>query len=36
MNADAYKNIIIAPMAYGQALALIALVEAMRQWEVGG
>ena len=28
-NADHYKNIIIAPMAYGQSLTLVALVEAL-------
>lgn len=29
-NADHYKNIMIAPMAYGQSLAILALSEAMR------
>jgi len=28
-NREHYKNIITAPMAYGQALALLALVEAL-------
>ncbi len=28
-NAEHYKNIMIAPMAYGQSLALIALCEGM-------
>lgn len=28
-DADHYKNIIIAPMAYGQSLALVSLVEAL-------
>jgi unsaturated rhamnogalacturonyl hydrolase len=28
-DADHYKNIIVRPMAYGQSLALIALVEAL-------
>ena len=28
-NADHYKNIIIAPMAYGQSLTLVALAEAL-------
>ena len=29
MDADHYKNIIIAPMAYGQSLTILALVEAL-------
>ena len=29
MDADHYKNIIRAPMAYGQSLALLALTEAL-------
>ena len=29
-DADHYKNIIIAPMAYGQSLALVALTEALQ------
>lgn len=29
MNADFYKNIVIRPMAYGQSLSLIALIEAL-------
>lgn len=29
-SADHYKNIIIAPMAYGQSLTLLALVEALQ------
>lgn len=29
-NADHYKNILIAPMAYGQSLTILALAEAMR------
>lgn len=29
MNADHYKNIIIAPMAYGQSLTILALAEAL-------
>lgn len=29
MNADHYKNILIAPMAYGQSLAILALAEAL-------
>ena len=28
-DADHYKNIMIRPMAYGQSLALIALIEAL-------
>jgi unsaturated rhamnogalacturonyl hydrolase len=28
-NADHYKNILIAPMAYGQSLTILALVEAL-------
>jgi unsaturated rhamnogalacturonyl hydrolase len=28
-NKDHYKNIIIAPMAYGQSLTIMALVEAL-------
>ena len=30
MDADFYKNIRIAPMAYGQSLTIFALVEALR------
>ncbi|SFG45568.1 glycoside hydrolase family 88/105 protein [Oribacterium sp. WCC10] len=30
MNKDHYKNILIAPMAYGQSLTILALVEALR------
>ena len=30
LNAEHYKNIAIMPMAYGQSLALIALVEALK------
>ena len=30
MDADFYKNIMIAPMAYGQSLTIFALVEALR------
>ena len=30
MNAEHYKNILIAPMAYGQSLAILALAEALR------
>ncbi len=29
MNAEHYKNILIAPMAYGQSLTMLALVEAL-------
>ena len=29
MNAEHYKNILIAPMAYGQSLTILALVEAL-------
>ncbi|MDO5416331.1 MAG: glycoside hydrolase family 88 protein [Lachnospiraceae bacterium] len=29
-NADHYKNIIIAPMAYGQSLTILALAEALK------
>ncbi len=29
MNADHYKNILIAPMAYGQSLTILALAEAL-------
>ncbi len=29
MNADHYKNILIAPMAYGQSLTIVALAEAL-------
>jgi hypothetical protein len=29
MNADHYRNISIRPMAYGQSLVLLALVEAV-------
>ncbi len=28
-NVDHYKNIIIAPMAYGQSLTIMALVESL-------
>ncbi len=30
MNAEHYKNILIAPMAYGQSLTILALAEALR------
>ena len=30
MNADHYKNILIAPMAYGQSLTILALAEALK------
>ena len=30
MNADHYKNILIAPMAYGQSLTILAFAEALR------
>ena len=30
MNADHYKNILIAPMAYGQSLTILALAEALQ------
>ena len=30
MNADHYKNILIAPMAYGQSLTILALAEVLR------
>ncbi len=30
MNAEHYKNILIAPMAYGQSLTILALSEALR------
>ena len=30
MNADHYKNIMIAPMAYGQSLTIFALAEALK------
>lgn len=30
MNAEHYKNILIAPMAYGQSLTIFALVEALK------
>ncbi len=30
MNAEHYKNILIAPMAYGQSLVILALVEALK------
>ena len=30
MNAEHYKNIAIAPMAYGQSLTILALVEALQ------
>lgn len=30
MNKEHYKNIIIAPMAYGQSLTILALVEALK------
>ena len=29
MDAEHYKNILIAPMAYGQALVILALAEAL-------
>lgn len=29
MNAEHYKNVLIAPMAYGQSLTMLALVEAL-------
>ena len=29
MNAEHYKNILIAPMAYGQSLTILALAEAL-------
>ena len=29
-DADHYKNILIAPMAYGQSLTILALVEALQ------
>ena len=29
MDADHYKNILIAPMAYGQSLTVLALAEAL-------
>ena len=29
MDADHYKNILIAPMAYGQSLTILALAEAL-------
>lgn len=29
MDAEHYKNILIAPMAYGQALTILALAEAL-------
>ena len=28
-NAEHYKNILIAPMAYGQSLTILALAEAL-------
>ena len=28
-NEDHYKNILIAPMAYGQSLTILALAEAL-------
>ena len=30
MNAEHYKNILIAPMAYGQSLTILAFAEALR------
>ena len=30
MNADHYKNILIAPMTYGQSLTILALAEALQ------
>ena len=30
MDQDHYRNILIAPMAYGQSLSLLALAEALR------
>lgn len=30
MNAEHYKNILIAPMAYGQSLVILALAEALK------
>lgn len=32
MDAEHYKNILIAPMAYGQALTILALAEALLHW----
>lgn len=33
MNKEHYKNILIAPMAYGQSLTILALVEALRYFK---
>ena len=32
-DRDHYKNILIAPMAYGQSLTILALVEALETFE---
>jgi len=36
MDAQHYKNIMIAPMAYGQSLTIFALLEALRQPALSG
>lgn len=36
MDADHYRNILIAPMAYGQSLTMIALIEALQYLDSKG